>query len=191
VTPGEAADRTEITDVWSRYFLAMDTWDLSLLDGVFTADARLRYDALDGVDASYPEMLERWRAFNRHFSFMQHVGAQLVIDLDGDVAVATSSLRAIHVQTTHEGEEVKWVIYGAYRDRFVRGADGWRIADRHFAAHRTEGRILPFDRVRRYTSPPWLKASGAAGDGARPSGESASTTRAAAAQSPPATKTAG
>jgi ketosteroid isomerase-like protein len=156
VTPREAADRAEITDVWNRYFRAMDTWDFASLDAVFTPDAVLRYDALAGIETDYPEMRGRWQQFNPHFSFMQHVGSQLVIDLAGDAATATSSLRAIHVQTTHDGEEAKWVIYGAYRDRFRRTPEGWRIADRHFRQHRSEGRLLPFDRVRRYASPPWL-----------------------------------
>lgn len=159
MTPREAADRVEISEVWNRYFRAMDTWDFDSLDAVFTPDARLRYDALAGVDTDYPEMRERWREFNPHFSFMQHMGSELVVDLEGDVALATSNLRAIHVQTSHEGEETEWVIYGAYRDRFVRTPAGWRIAERHFRAHRTEGRILPFERVRRYTAPPWLASS--------------------------------
>jgi hypothetical protein len=156
VTPQEAADRVEITQVWNLYFRAMDTWEFGLLDRVFTPDARLRYEALAGADASYPDMLKAWREFNPHFSFMQHLGAELVIDLDGDAAVATSNLRAIHVQTTREGEEVEWVIYGAYRDRFVRTPEGWRIAHRHFKQHRTRGRILPFEQVVRYETPPWL-----------------------------------
>jgi hypothetical protein len=159
MTPQEAADRVEITEVWNRYFRAMDTWDFALLDEVFTPDAKLRYDALAGVDAGYPEMLERWREFNPNFSFMQHMGGELVIDLDGDAAVATSNLRAIHVQTTPAGEETRWVIYGAYRDRFVRSDAGWRIADRAFKQHRTEGTLLPFDRVLRYAKPPWLQGN--------------------------------
>lgn len=156
MTPREAADRAEIAHVWNLYFRAMDTWDFALLDGVFTPDARLRYDALAGVDASYPELRKAWREFNPHFSFMQHSGTGLVIELEGDAAVATSNLRALHVQTTREGEEVEWVIYGGYRDRFVRTEAGWRIAERHFRQYRTRGRILPFDRVRRYDTPPWL-----------------------------------
>jgi hypothetical protein len=71
VTPDEAADRAEISDVWNRYFRAMDTWDFDSLDTVFTPA-------------------------------------------------------------------------------------GWRIAERHFRQHRTEGRLLPFARVRRYSAPPWL-----------------------------------
>ncbi len=191
MTPREAADRIEIFDVWNRYFRAMDTWDFELFDSVFTPDARLRYDSLGGFEGSYPEMLEVWRDFVLNFSFMHHIGAELVIELQGDRAVATSNLLAIHVQTTHAGEESKWVIYGTYRDGFVRTDGGWRIADRYFREHRTEGTLLPFERVRRYTEPPWLREVGGGGAAARPSGESFSTTSPASAQSAPARKTAG
>jgi SnoaL-like domain len=156
VTPAEAADHAEITRLQQRYFRAMDTWDYELLDGVFTPDARLRYDALQGVDTSYREMLPSFRSFNSHFSFMQHMGGQLLIEVSGDTAGSSHVLRAIHVQTTHDGAENEWVIYGIYHDRLVRTGLGWRIGERRFRQTRSVGELLPFDRVRRYDSPPWL-----------------------------------
>jgi hypothetical protein len=152
----DARDRLEIDQLIQRYFRSMDTWDYDLLDRVFTPDAVLRYEALAGADASYREMIPRFREFNRHFSFMQHMGGQLLVELAGDAARSTCTLRAIHVQTPREGPANTWIVYGIYRDRLVRTPAGWRIAERHFKTTHTEGRLLPFDRVERFESPPWL-----------------------------------
>jgi hypothetical protein len=158
MTPEEAADHAEIAQLHQRYFRAMDTWDYSLLDSVFSPDARLRYAALQGADTSFREMVPTFRSFNRHFSFMQHMAGQLLIELSGDAARTRQTLRAIHVQTTHSGAENEWVIYGVYDDRLARTAAGWRITERSFRQTRVVGALLPFDRVRSYDSPPWLAA---------------------------------
>jgi hypothetical protein len=134
----------------------MDTWDYDLLETVFTPDARLRYDALEGTETTYRKMIAGFREFNRYFSFMQHMSGQLLIELDGDTARSNHNLRAIHVQTTHQGEENEWIIYGVYWDLHVRTEPGWRISERHFRSLRTVGRLLPFDQVRSYPEPPWL-----------------------------------
>ncbi len=155
LTPQHISDYIEIDQLQQRYFRSMDTWDYDLLETVFAPDAVVRYDALQGADTTYPEMIPRFRDFNRHFSFMQHMGGQLLIELDGDRARSSHAMRAIHIQTPHEGEENRWVIYGQYRDRLVRTPDGWRIEERHYQGMRTEGRLLPLDRVKSYEEPPW------------------------------------
>ena len=155
LTPQHISDHIEIDQLQQRYFRSMDTWDYDLLDTVFTPEAVVRYDALEGADTTYREMIPRFRDFNRHFSFMQHMGGQLLIELDGDRARSSHAMRAIHVQTLHEGEENRWVIYGQYRDRLVRTPEGWRIEQRNYQGMRTEGRLLPLDRVESYENPPW------------------------------------
>jgi hypothetical protein len=156
LTQEEISDRIEIAEVLQRYFRSMDTWDYDLLETVFTPDARLRYDALEGTETTYRKMIAGFREFNRYFSFMQHMSGQLLIELDGDTARSNHNLRAIHVQTTHQGEENEWIIYGVYWDLHVRTEPGWRISERHFRSLRTVGRLLPFDQVRSYPEPPWL-----------------------------------
>ena len=155
LTPRHISDHIEIDQLQQRYFRSMDTWDYDLLATVFATGAVVRYDALQGADTTYPEMIPLFRNFNCHFSFMQHMGGQLLIELDGDRARSSHAMRAIHVQTPHEGEENRWVIYGQYRDRLVRTPDGWRIEERHYQGMRTEGRLLPLDRVKSYEEPPW------------------------------------
>lgn len=152
----QAGDLVEIDQLTQRYFRSMDTWDYDLLETVFTEDAALHYDALQGAQTTYREMIPIFRRFNRNFSFMQHIGGQLVVEISGDAARSTSTLRALHVQTTLEGGDNEWVIYGIYRDRLVRTPRGWRITERHFRQTRTVGSLLPFDRVKSYDTPPWL-----------------------------------
>jgi hypothetical protein len=156
LTAQQIGDHIEIEQLQQRYFRSMDTWDYDLLERVFAPEAVVRYEALAGADAPWREMVPRFREFNRHFSFMQHLGGQLLIELEGDRARSSHAMRAIHVQTTLEGEENRWAIYGLYRDRLRRTPEGWRIAERLYRGMRTEGELLPFDRVKRYDAPPWL-----------------------------------
>jgi hypothetical protein len=152
----ETSDRLEIAERIQLYFRSMDSWDYALLERVFTPDAVLHYEMRGGAKTSYREMLPRFREFNRRFSFMQHVGGQLLVELEGDLARASHNLRALHVQTALDGAENRWVVYGVYRDGLVRTADGWRIRERHFRAQRIEGELWPPERVRVYERPPWL-----------------------------------
>ena len=156
LTPQEISDHIEINQLQQRYFRSMDTWNYDLLESVFTPDATVHYDALQGANTSYRDMIPQFRSFNRHFSFMQHKGGQLLIELDGDTAQSSHNMRALHVQTTLEGEPNRWAIYGVYQDRLVRTPDGWRIRERFYKSMYTEGEILPFDHVRSYDKPPWL-----------------------------------
>jgi len=156
VTPQEISDRLEIEDVLQRYFRSMDTWDFDLLKTVFTPDAALRYDALGGVETTAREMTLAFGEFNRHFSFMQHMAGQVLIELDGDSARASSTLRAIHVQALQDGGENEWIVYGVYHDQLERTPEGWRITRRHFRQTRSVGELAPFDRVKRFEKPPWL-----------------------------------
>jgi hypothetical protein len=152
----EISDRLEIAERIQLYFRAMDTWDYSLLDAVFVPDAVMHYEMKGGARTRYAEMLPLFREFNRRFSFMQHVGAQLLLEVRGDAAEATHNLRALHVQTALDGRENRWVVYGVYRDQLVRTRVGWRIRERHFKAQRIEGQLWPPDQVRAYERPPWL-----------------------------------
>lgn len=143
MSPQELSDHLEITRVLNRYFRSMDTKDYALLDSVFAPGAVVRYDTLQGLSSSYEEMIPSFASFNRRFRFLQHMGGQTLIELDGDAAVVHSNLRAVHVQETLEGETHTWVIYGTYSDRLVRTDAGWRIRERHFAGLHTEGQLLP------------------------------------------------
>ncbi len=152
----EVSDQIEIAQVLQRYFRSMDEKDYELLETVFTPEATLHYDMQGGAKSTYREMVPRFREFNQHFCFTQHIMGHPLIELDGDRARSTNSLRAIHVQLTPEGEQNTWVVYGFYRDLHLRTPDGWRIPERYFKGVHFEGTLLPFDRVQRFPRPPWL-----------------------------------
>lgn len=153
MTPQEISDHIEISQVLHRYFRSMDSKDYELLDRVFAPGAVVHYESLEGLETTYEKMVPSFVAFNQYFRLLQHMGAQLLIDLDGDSATSTINLRALHVQETHEGEENAWAIYGLYTDQHIRTGAGWRIRRRHFVQLHTEGELLPFDRCKRFPGP--------------------------------------
>ena len=54
----------------------------------------------------------------------------LVLDVDGSSATGRSSFTVL--QGVVPGEPLQVVVAGRYFDRFERGPDGWRFADRLF-----------------------------------------------------------
>lgn len=147
----ELRDRLEIADLLQRYFTALDDRDYALLDTVFVPGAKLHYEmGRGGRPSSHPEMTQAFRDFNRSFLLTQHVMGHPVIEVAGDRARSRTSLRALHVQLSLEGERSTWIVYGSYRDRHVRTPDGWRICERHFRSLHSEGRLLPPERVKTF-----------------------------------------
>ena len=159
LTPQEISDQIEIEQVLNRYFRAIDTKNWALLDSVFTPDAAVHYSTPGELKTTYEKMVPIFKMFTESFFFTQHAASQIVIHVDGDTAESSNSLRAVHVQETHEGEQNAWVVYGTYRDQLVRTPDGWRIAERTFQGCHTEGELLPQDRVKSFPVPRHLQES--------------------------------
>jgi hypothetical protein len=159
LTTQELSDQIEISQVLNRYFRSMDTKDYPLLDSVFTPDATLRYENPGSLTTTYREMAPIFEKFNDSFFFMQHIASQVVIDVAGDSATSSNNLRAVHFQEDHAGLHNKWVVYGAYRDDFVRSSAGWRIANRHFQGAYVEGELWPPDRVKSFPVPRHLQSA--------------------------------
>ena len=120
------ADRLAIQDVQVRYATALDSRDWPLLSTCFLADAQVHY-------ASSPvlEGFEATRAFcDRALSpyrITQHLLGNHVAAIDGDTAMASCTLQAIHVTP---GDTEIFTFFGTYSDTLVRTAEGWRIATR-------------------------------------------------------------
>ena len=60
----------------------------------------------------------------------KHLMTNLVVDIDGSSATARSSFSVL--QGIVAGERLQVVVAGRYFDRFERGPEGWRFADRLF-----------------------------------------------------------
>ena len=60
----------------------------------------------------------------------KHLMTNLVLDIEGSSATGRSSFTVL--QGVVPGEPLQVVVAGRYFDRFERGPDGWRFADRLF-----------------------------------------------------------
>ena len=60
----------------------------------------------------------------------KHLMTNLVLDIEGSSATGRSSFTVL--QGIVPGERLQVVVAGRYFDRFERGPDGWRFADRLF-----------------------------------------------------------
>jgi hypothetical protein len=125
---GSPSDHFEIREVLARYMLAMRTGDVDLMDQVFTADATIDYTAIGGSVASWAETKPWLRGMIDVELFMLFVGdVYPTFEAAGDAADVESTWHGVFVAAP---DVTPLVIFGTYDDRFVRTADGWRIAQR-------------------------------------------------------------
>ena len=127
----EMSDRLEIQDLLARYSFAIDERDWDALDRVFTPDAQIDYSETGGAKGDYPA-IKAWlpKALER-FPQYQHMVATTKLDISDDEARSRTILFNPMVHRDAEGKEQVFFIGLWYRDRFVRTADGWRIAERY------------------------------------------------------------
>ena len=125
-------DRLAIQDTLVRFSTAIDTNRHSLLDQVFTPDARLDYGEYFG-----PGNLEDFRnwaaATMDHIAACQHLLSNFVIEIEGDTATARTELH--NPVFIGEGGDRRLIhAHGHYLDQLVRTSHGWRISDRKMTA---------------------------------------------------------
>lgn len=127
----EMSDRLEIHDLLERYCYAIDERDWQALDGVFTPDARIDYSESGGASGSLEE-IKAWlpRALER-FPMFQHMVATSKLRIDGDAATSRTILFNPIVHRGEGGHDHVFFLGLWYRDRLVRTAEGWRIAERY------------------------------------------------------------
>ncbi|MFN6954087.1 MAG: nuclear transport factor 2 family protein [Acetobacteraceae bacterium] len=124
MTERTLADRAAIADLLHAYCRALDGMDLDAIPALFTEDCIVSYgprlesrgSARLAADLA---RLWRWRRTSHHLS-------NVTIRVEGDRAEAESYVIAWH-EAPDGGTAT---LFGQYRDRLVRTADGWRIAER-------------------------------------------------------------
>lgn len=129
LTVDDLVDRAEITDLFVRYCTALRTQDLSLLDGVFTADAVIDYTRLGGLRTGVEET-KAWLSalLTGVEEFLLTVGdCSFDMAPDRRTASVTTTWHGLFVP---RGEGPALQVYGHYEDRLVRAAAGWSIAER-------------------------------------------------------------
>lgn len=142
----DAADHTAIRAVIDLYFYGLDGRDRAALAACFTKDAHVRYQI--GTELEFTRDGNEVIASHFHGSMMRqtvttHMGASVVIAIDGDRARAVTNAMANVIQ----GDRA--LIRGLrYEDELVREGGGWRIAERrHYPLwqHEAEARkpVIP------------------------------------------------
>jgi ketosteroid isomerase-like protein len=122
----ELSDRLEIQDLLLDYSHAVDRREWDALDAIFTPDATIDFRATGGAHGDLAAIKEFLAKALANFAVSQHLIAPSRIKLAGDTATGRTMC---HNPMVLDGGQVLFVGLW-YVDRFVRTADGWRIADR-------------------------------------------------------------
>ena len=127
----EMSDRLEIQDLFARYSFAIDERDWDALDRVFTLDAQIDYGETGGARGDFAQIKAWLPLALERFPMFQHMVATTKLDIDGDEARRLRIRILAKVFRNAAGEDQTFFIGLWYRDRLVRTAEGWRIAERY------------------------------------------------------------
>ena len=131
----ELTDRQALVDLTVAYSYALDDRRFDDLDDVFLPDATAELGwLLEGRDA----IKDRIRDALVPLDASQHLVATHQVRLDGGRATGRCYLQAQHVRTGTDGGPL-FMVGGRYDDRYLRTADGWRIAHRALIVLWTDG----------------------------------------------------
>ena len=119
-------DERELRDLVLRYARMIDRRDWSLLPGVFTEDAQLSGPGY--AMAGLAELAGGLQRIDQYSATMHCVHNQSCA-IDGDQATGELYCVANHLYEK-EGVAFKLDMGIRYEDRYRRGSDGWRIAER-------------------------------------------------------------
>jgi uncharacterized protein (TIGR02246 family) len=126
----EAEDREAIYRLMIRMQNAIDGRDIATYAGNFTEDGVWagvvgRGVGPKGVEEILGKFMKPWE---NQSSRSWHTTLDVVIDINGDTATSQSKFQ--HITHTDENELRVWHL-GAYDDRLVRTAQGWKYTQRN------------------------------------------------------------
>lgn len=126
----EISDRIRIHDLLTRYTVAIDTKDWSLLDTCFTSDAHVDYTSSGGTKGAYPEVRAWLEKALAPFPVTIHYITNSTVELDGDRARARTLVYNPMGFGNPDGSLHTFTVHAAYVDELVHTDAGWRIAKR-------------------------------------------------------------
>jgi ketosteroid isomerase-like protein len=144
----ELMDRVKLTNLVNEYCRALDQMDLQSVAAVFTPDCLVEYGPEDlfnshGADGLVRDLGRMWR-YTRTSHHLSNV--QITLE-DEDHARGVSYVMAWHERP----DGTTGILYGQYHDKFVRTAQGWRIAHRRLYMNGNDAgfqvKINPFPRT--------------------------------------------
>jgi len=124
----ELSDRAAISDVLMKYVRGVDRRDWDLVRSCYHDDAFQDHGAYAGGLDGLIDWSRKWHA---DIPVTMHAISNVLIEINGDVAVAESYLVVHQMQPDETGRLLYSVAGCRYIDRFEhRGEAGWRIARR-------------------------------------------------------------
>lgn len=129
MTLQQIADRIEIDDLLTRYATALDAKDWDLWSSCFLPEAAIDYTAAGGIKGTVPQVRQWLSEVMASFPVTQHLVTNRAVQVDGDSAKCRSAL--FNPMGMKDAEGLFFFFDGGYyRDRLLRTAAGWRIAER-------------------------------------------------------------
>lgn len=122
----DIADRLAITDLFTKYALAIDTSQYDLLDEVFAPDADIDYSAMGGAHLPFAEMKPWLEKTITNVHAKMHLLGNISVKVTGDTAIASAYLFNAMAFTA----DSTMLIGGKYNDTLVRTHHGWRVTSR-------------------------------------------------------------
>ena len=134
-------DRAQIHDVAMQYALGIDLREYERVRGCFSRELIARYGDTELRDA---EALVAFVRGVEAFESTTHFLGTPLIEVDGDAARVETLAYITHRQAREGRRPKEWMAGGSrYRDRWVREAGRWRIAERALGAGTAEVGVAP------------------------------------------------
>src|SRR4249919_1819233 len=126
------SDEMGIVDVMNQYTTALDTRNWEMLEATMAPDGQADFGNLAGVGVldSPKALVDLCRRSLQDLRATQHLQGNFMVMVEGDTAQASCYLQANHFQEGLPGGDT-FVVWGKYRDDFVRTENGWRIKKRY------------------------------------------------------------
>jgi hypothetical protein len=124
-------DRQDIHDLVMRFAYFIDTDNLALVSGLFAEDGCMTYShKIEGKQAVHAF----FTGASGYFLGMSHNVTNLLIEVNGDTAKATSKALGWHwlaqARGAREALPADLLLIGGYQDELRREPEGWRFVNR-------------------------------------------------------------
>ena len=118
-------DRSEISELVSRFAISLDIRDWDLFRSILTDPIEMDYPDSAG-SGTFPldDLIEVGSSFFGRLDATQHISANHQITIDGDEATCISTLHAQHYRSAEDDPVQRQI--GFYKN-YLRRLDGWRI----------------------------------------------------------------